>query len=142
MNPILWNPIREFEELLGRWNRRQGTHEHSIALPDWTPPVNIAETKDNYRLTVELPGVEKKDVSVTIRDGVLVVEGDKTAEASSSEMSIHRSECSTGHFVRSFSLPEEVAADKMTAIYKDGVLTLVIPKQEQAKPRSIEIAVQ
>lgn len=142
MNPILWNPIREFEELMGRWNRKQGTHENSITLPDWTPSVNIAETKDNYRLTVDLPGVEKKDVSVTIRDGVLVVEGVKNAEESTSEITIHRTESPTGRFIRSFSLPEEVAADKMTAAYKDGVLTLLIPKQEHAKPRSIEIAVQ
>jgi HSP20 family protein len=142
MNPILWNPIREFEELMGRWNRKHGTHENSITLPDWTPSVNIAQTKDNYRLTVDLPGVEKKDVSVTIRDGVLVVEGVKNAEESISDVTMHRTESPTGRFIRSFSLPEEVSADKMTAVYKDGVLTLTIPKQEQVKPRSIEIAVQ
>lgn len=148
MNRQLWNPFQEFEDLLERYSesggrklRQAGNSEMTIA--DWAPSVDIDEEEDKYVIKADLPGVDKKDIQVNLENGVLSIRGEKNVEKESGEKGSkrHRTERFHGSFARSFNLPTEVKADKVEASYRDGVLNLVIPKAEEAKPRAIDIKV-
>lgn len=107
----------------------------------WAPRLDVHENKDAYEVQVDLPGVEKKDVEVTLEEGVLTVRGTRQSshEARAEDGSWHRQERSYGSFQRSLSLGEGVDADGVKAELKDGVLKLSVPKKEAAKPRTIRI---
>ncbi|HWT83226.1 MAG TPA: Hsp20/alpha crystallin family protein, partial [Candidatus Methylomirabilis sp.] len=92
-------------------------------------------------LKAELPGIEPKDVEVRVEDNTLYLKGERKHEKEVKEKSYHRVERSYGAFTRSFALPGSVSADKAAAEYKDGVLTLTLPKKEEAKPKTIQIKV-
>ena len=106
----------------------------------WMPPVDIQETDDSYRLTAELPGLTKDDINITLENNVLRLSGERKFEKDVKKESYHRIERSYGNFTRSFALPQQVSSDKVEAAFKDGVLTITVPKAEQAKPRKIAIA--
>ena len=108
---------------------------------DWTPALDAQEDKDKYLVTVEIPGLKKEDISVSVHDGVLTVSGERKSEKELKEGTVHRTERYFGKFSRSVSLPSEVRADKVSAAYKDGVLTIEIPKAEEAKPKTVEVKV-
>ncbi len=146
MNMQVWNPFQEFENLLERYNRGGGRlsrgNEADMTFADWAPSVDIEEAEDKYLIKADLPGVEKKDIDVKLENGVLSIRGEKYAEKESGkDTRQHRRERFHGTFARSFTLPEAVQADAVDATYRDGVLTLHIPKKEEAKPRSIDIKV-
>jgi HSP20 family protein len=101
--------------------------------------VDITETEKEYRIDVEIPAVAVKDVDVSVKDGVLTVSGERNAESESSEGRRHRVERRWGKFARSFRLPENVDPESIQANARNGVLYLVIAKQEQAGPRRIEV---
>jgi HSP20 family protein len=105
----------------------------------WLPPVDIRETEEAYLVTAELPGLTKKDVDVTVENSILTLSGERRWEKSSESETYHRMERAFGRFSRSFTLPHQVEADKVKANFKDGLLTVSIPKAEQAKPRRIAI---
>jgi HSP20 family protein len=125
-----------FDEFLGR--RSSGPPEGRW---DWAPAVDIEETKDAYLLKAETPGLRKEDVKITYSEGVLTVSGEKRSEKAEHDKKVHRVERCYGSFQRSFSLPGAVKADKIEAAYKDGILTVTVPKSEESKPREIEIKV-
>jgi HSP20 family protein len=108
----------------------------------WTPPVDIAETNDELTLTIELPGIELKDVTISLENHVLNLHGERKFEQDKKEASYHLVERSYGVFQRTFSLPDNVQVDKISANMKNGVLTLHLPKREESKPRTIEVAVE
>jgi HSP20 family protein len=108
---------------------------------DWTPALDAREDKDKYTVAVEIPGLKKEDINVSVHDGVLTVSGERKSEKEVKEGTVHRSERYYGKFSRSVSLPAEVRADKVSATYKDGVLTVEIPKAEEAKPKTVEVKV-
>lgn len=144
MSLSIWNPFRDMERLLDRWSdQRTPGDKNDLAVADWHPSVDIHETKETYELDVELPGVEKDEVHVTIDRGVLTIRGEKkhlkrVAEGGKT----HRIESAYGSFSRSFTLPDEVDDGKVQATYDKGVLHLIVPKSEKAKPRSIEVKVK
>ncbi len=107
----------------------------------WMPNVDVTETKDEVVVRAEVPGMNKEDISITLQDGVLTLRGEKKQETTEKEASIHRVERNYGSFVRSFTLPTLVQADKVKAGYKDGVLTITLPKAEEAMPKEITISV-
>jgi HSP20 family protein len=107
--------------------------------PTWAPDVDLMESKDGYTLRAELPGVSKEDVKVTLAEAVLTLSGEKKFEQEVKNENFHRSERVYGKFSRSFRLPHPIDADKIQAEYRDGVLTLTVPKAESAKFREIEI---
>jgi HSP20 family protein len=107
----------------------------------WAPAVDIEETEADYRLKAELPGLRKEDVKISVEDNVLTLSGERREEKTEKNRKVHRVERSYGSFTRSFSLPSSIAADKVTAAYKDGVLEIVVPKREEARPRQVEIKV-
>ena len=107
---------------------------------DWTPRVDISETENDFEIRAELPGVSESDVNVSVTDNRLTVKGEKLQEAETEGKNYHRVERRYGSFQRRFTLPRNVETANIKAGFKDGVLTLSIPKPEAAKPTEIPIA--
>jgi len=114
--------------------RGEDTHGAS-----WAPPVDVQETDEAYVFHAELPGLTKDDVSITLEERILTLSGERKFEETTEKNGYHRVERAYGNFTRSFSLPSEVAQEKVGAKFANGVLTITVPKAEQAKPRTIEI---
>jgi len=109
------------------------------ATPAWAPALDISERKDAYLVTVELPGVDLDDLELTLEEGMLTIQGERHFAHDSSEQQFHRIERRYGAFRRSITLPAHVQADAVEATIEDGVLQLVVPKAEEAKPKRIEV---
>ncbi len=107
---------------------------------DWGPAVELTEENGAYRLTAELPGIRREDIDITLEDNVLTLKGKKQEEKEEKDKQYHISERRYGEFQRSFLLPRSVATDEIRAEMKDGVLTVVLPKLQEAVGRKIEIA--
>jgi HSP20 family protein len=107
----------------------------------WTPAFDVYEDKDNFVVKAELPGMKKEEINVSLQDGCLVISGERKGETRGECTEIYRAERFFGKFQRSVSLPAAVAAAQVKAEYKDGVLTVTLPKAEEAKPKQIEVNV-
>ncbi|MBN1211242.1 MAG: Hsp20/alpha crystallin family protein [candidate division Zixibacteria bacterium] len=108
---------------------------------DFVPRVNIIDGKDNIALTFELPGMKKEDIKVTIKDNVLNISGKREFSSEEKDENYVRTEISTGSFCRSFTLPDTVNSDKISADYKDGMLTVKLAKLEEVKPKEIDVRI-
>lgn len=106
---------------------------------EWWPKVDLSETKDTLVVKAEIPGVDEKDVSVSLQDQVLTVKGEKRHEKEEKDEQSHRVERAYGAFTRSFRLPAHVDAEKVAATFKDGVLTVTLPKMAAVKGTIIPI---
>lgn len=106
---------------------------------NWTPSVDISETDNGFEVRAELPGVAKDDLSVSVKDSLLTLSGEKRQENSEDTQNFRRVERHYGNFQRRFTLPSDVVADDIKADYTDGVLTLSIPKPEAAQPTEVPI---
>jgi HSP20 family protein len=145
-----WHPASEFNQdfsLLQReidrmFDRFKTGNSDDTSLKTWTPSVDIIEKENDFHIKVELPGVDKKDVKITVQDDVLIIKGEKKMESEKKGENYHRVERCYGAFQRSFSLPHTVAADKIDASYDNGILTISLPKVEEAKPKEIEVKVK
>ena len=115
--------------------------EGDLSTRTWAPPVDIYENENDIVLKAELPGIEPKDVEVKVEDNTLYLKGERKFEKEVKNESYHRVERSYGSFARSFSLPNSISTDKVKAEFKDGLLTLTLPKREEAKPRTVKIDV-
>ena len=137
-----WDPWTELETMNRQLSRLLGD-DHSLTFDDasgqWAPRVDIRETDEALLVQAELPGIDKKDVKLEVRDGVLTLSGERRYEKDVKEENVHRIERSYGSFARSFSLPTNVDAEKVEAHMKDGVLEVRLPKRESAKPKAIAI---
>lgn len=107
----------------------------------WVPPVDIFEQKDQIRIMAEVPGVRPEDVKISLEGNVLTIRGEKQQAAEEQTDRVHRYERTYGEFERTFSLPATVEANRITASYEHGILTVTLPKVEQAKPRQIQVEV-
>lgn len=138
------DPFRTMERFVGDLFRPGALGDlwqrESLADRAWMPAVDIAENETGYVVTAELPGVSKDEVSITFEAGVLTLSGERRFEEKQDGKNYHRIERAYGSFSRSFVLPAEVNADKVEANFQDGVLTVSVPKAEQAKPRKISIS--
>jgi HSP20 family protein len=110
-------------------------------LNSWVPALDVHQNKDSVVVRAELPGLKKEDIFLTLHDGVLSLAGERKTETARTEGDTHRSERFFGKFQRSVTLPAAVKADKIQASYKDGILTVTLPKTEEAKPKQIEVSV-
>ena len=110
-------------------------------LTGWAPALDVHEDKDAYVIHAELAGLKREDIDVSLQDGALVISGERRAGKVEEGVEVHRQERFYGKFQRALSLPEPVAADKVKADYKDGVLTVTLPKSEEAKPKKIDVRV-
>ncbi len=107
----------------------------------WSPTLDVHENKDNLVVQVELPGMKKEEIDIALHEGVLTVSGERKAEREHKEGEVFRSERYFGKFQRSVTLPVAVDAGKVQASYKEGVLSIDLPKAEEAKPKQIAISV-
>jgi HSP20 family protein len=128
---------RMLTRALGQGSQHQGVAASST--PAWAPALDISERKDAYLVTVELPGVEADDLQVTLEDGLLTIQGERHFAHDSSEQQFHRVERRYGAFRRSITLPAHVVADGIEATADNGVLQIVVPKVEEAKPKRIQV---
>jgi HSP20 family protein len=113
----------------------------SQLLSGWNPALDVHEDKDNLYVKVELPGLKKEDISLSLHDGSLSISGERKSENKHEEAEVYRAERFFGRFQRTVSLPTPVAADKVKAQYQDGILTVTLPKTEEAKPKHIDVNV-
>ena len=137
----LWNPNREFarfsrdlDDLFGRGFETQN-------LAAFNPEVDVQEYDDRFVLRADLPGVEQKDIDVRLQDGVLTLSGTRTDSVEEDEGQVKRSERRFGSFSRQFRVGQKVDSESISAAYKNGVLTVQLPKRQETQPRQIEIAV-
>jgi len=110
-------------------------------LSGTTPSLDVYEEKDSFVVKAELPGMKKEDIDVSLHDGALSISGERKGEEKQENAEIYRSERFFGRFQRTVALPAAVDAGKITAQYKDGVLTVTLPKVEEAKPKQIDVQV-
>jgi HSP20 family protein len=106
----------------------------------WSPAIDLRETEDSFVLDAELAGMTKDDIELTFEDGVFTLSGERKLEEEAEEKGYRHLERRFGSFSRSFTLPRDVAGDKVKAAFENGLLTVTVPKKEQAKPRTIKIA--
>lgn len=143
-----WDPIRDLraaaDQLNGIFSNRcavETNDRENLTRADWAPTVDITEDDSNYLIEAELPGVDKDDVNVSVENEVLTIRGERKFEREDAGAKVHRVERSFGSFVRTFRLPEDSDGEAVGAAYKNGVLTVTLPKAEKAKPRQVEVAV-
>ncbi|PLY06823.1 MAG: heat-shock protein [Desulfuromonas sp.] len=141
-----WDPFHEVDELLERYSRPvdwpfRGGRQLMNRNADWAPRVDISETDEKFIVKAEVPGIQREDIKINIEDHVLTIQGENKQEKEEKGEQFHRVERYYGSFSRSFSLPENVAEEKIEANFKDGLLTLKIPKTEASRPKAIEVKV-
>jgi HSP20 family protein len=147
MNIARWDPFRELEEMYGRLNRVFGqpgprrASDEGEAFADWAPALDLEETDGEYLVKADLPAVTKEDVTVSIEDGVLSIEGERKQEKEEKGKKFHRIERSYGKFLRRLTVPTDADPQKVSAEFKNGVLNVHLPKSATAKPRAINVKV-
>lgn len=143
---VKWEPLREIEDLFGRYTRAMGWPANLghdlIKSGDWSPRVDISETDTEFVIKADIPDVKKEDVKVSVDNGVLSIQGEKSQEKEEKGKKFHRIERSYGSFSRSFTLPDNVDATQVKASFKDGVLHLQVPKTAESKPKAIDVKIE
>jgi len=145
MDLIQWKPFREVSRLRSEmdrlWDEYFGAGRRAFRPMEeaWLPAVDVSETGDKITVKAEIPGMEAKDIDISMVGDTLVIKGEKKAEKEEKDENYHMVERSYGSFSRSMKLPATVDPDKVDASYKNGVLTIVLPKKEEVKPKAIEI---
>jgi HSP20 family protein len=140
-----WSPVDHFESLRNEINRLfeapltgwGGSEDFNT----WAPALDLYEDKDNLVVTAEVAGMKKEDIDISLHDGNLTLAGERKAEKTYDEKGTQRAERFFGRFQRTISLPKAVDANNVKATYKDGILTVTLPKAEEAKPRQIQVNV-
>ena len=107
----------------------------------WSPALDVYEDKENFVVQAELPSLKREDIEVSLHDGTLTIPGERKAGTRSEDTEVYRAERHIGRFQRAVVLPTTVATDKVKAGYTDGVLTITLPKTEEAKPKKIDVSV-
>ena len=154
MTLVKFNPVRdlidferEFSKMFNSLENRFGISKSNDADSEyekavWMPLTDIYENKDNFTLTIDLPGIKKDDVKISFTNGKLNISGERIQENETKDVKCHRIEKSYGKYFRSFNLPELIQAENINAEFANGQLTITIPKAEEAKPKEIEIKVK
>ena len=142
----MWDPVGELERIRRDIDemfdsRARGWSNEGLFERDFSPSLDVVENGDEYLVNVDLPGVSKKDLDISVADNVLTIKGEKH-ESSESKGKVYRKETWAGSFQRTISLPQGVDPAKIDARMKDGVLTVTLPKREEAKPRQIAVSVK
>jgi len=141
-------PFRDFERMRKEMDRfwdsfLEGTmRRRGEDGTEWFPSLDVSETKNELVVKAEIPGMDSKDIDISLSDGMLTIRGEKKQEKEEKEENYHFIERSYGTFSRSVSLPRDLKHDKISASYKDGVLRVVLPKSEEAKKKEIKIKVE
>jgi HSP20 family protein len=141
-----FDPFRDLAQMQDRINRIIGDayrgNDDVLSRGDWMPPVDIFEN-DNHEIVLkaELPGISREDLDIRVENNLLTIRGERKRDQETKQESYHRVERVYGTFTRSFSLPSTINTEKVGAEFKDGVLTVVLPAREEARPRQIQVKV-
>ncbi len=145
MTLVKWNPNRNlltgFDRMLDEFFNDGWNFPVNSQNSNWTPSVDIRETDEAYSITADLPGMNKKKVKVNVNDGMLEITGERSFETKDDNGSFHRRERGYGSFHRSFSLPDTVLEEKISASFKDGILSVEVPKAEEVKTKGYEVKI-
>lgn len=144
-----WDPFKEMDDLHNRMAKLWGLtptrpgdgSKEMMTVAEWAPSVDIIEDEKEWLIKADLPDVKKEDVNVTVESGVLTITGERKFEKEEKEKKYHRVERAYGNFLRSFTLPDGADGSKVSAEFKDGVLKVHLPKNEKAKPKTVEVKV-
>lgn len=144
---VRWDPVRELDLLQGDMNRLFDTffQGRGAGAPGnggsrrWIPPMDLAETDEEFVLRADLPGLDKDDLEIEVKDRVLTISGEREAEHEDHSKGFHRIERSFGRFSRSLDLPDGIEASAVTAEFDRGVLEVRIPKPEERQPTKVQI---
>jgi len=146
MQLVKFNPVRDIFSLRNRMNHifddlfyPVNRDQAELSMGRWNPVVDVYDNDDSVVIKAELPGIEKEDIEIDVKDRVLTLKGERSSENEVKDDNYYRRERCFGKFERSFTLPADVDPDKIKADYKDGVLKIDIPKPEEKKPRQITI---
>jgi HSP20 family protein len=143
-----WRPFRELErmrkEMDHLWDSffEERPRLKAEEVREWFPSLDVAETKDSLVVKAEIPGMDPKDIDISLSNEILTIKGEKKQEKEEKEENYHLIERSYGKFIRSVRLPGEVKSDKISASYKNGVLNIILPKSEEAKKKEVKIKVE
>ena len=147
MTLMRWSPVRsmidlqnEVNQLFNDFYSSPGTARSGATV--WHPLVDISETENEIIVVAEVPGMNKEDLKISIQENILTLQGEKKQEQKKKDEQYHRIEREYGQFERSFSLPTTVNTNKIKATCKEGVLTIILPKTEEAKPKELAIQVE
>ena len=135
-----WANLRDELDTLFESPFWAGSGRQTQLFSGWTPALDLYQNNDNVVAIVELPGMRKEDIEISLQDGMLIISGERKGESAESEKAT-RTERFTGKFRRSITLPTRIDANKVSANYKDGILTVTLPKAEEAKPKQIKVNV-
>ena len=144
---IRWTPFRSMLSLRDEMDRLLNEFYGRVVPTtetyqgDWYPAMDITETDNEVIATLELPGLKREDIKVSVNNDILTVSGEKKQEKTEENENIHRVERTYGYFKRSVALPVEVDTNKVKAVYKDGVLKVTMPKLEEKKTKQIPVQV-
>lgn len=136
---------REFDKMINSFGIRLNPDEEvneELENAMWMPLSDIYEDDDNFKLKIDIPGVNKEEVKISYSDGELIISGERKQEKESDNSKYHRIERSFGKFYRSFTLPKKIKEDKIEAEFKDGQLVIIIPKSEEVKAKLIDIKIK
>ena len=141
---VKWDPYTEIEKTFDGFFRRPFSlkpywDDRNEEVIPWQPAVNVHEDKEKFSIDVQLPGIDMKDVHLSVMDNTLEIRGERKADSGEDKNGYHVREVRYGAFSRTFKLPSYVDPEKVKAAYERGVLTVTVPKQEKAKPRVVEI---
>ena len=143
-----WRPFRELERMRREMDRlwdsffEERPQRKIEELGEWGPSLDLSETKNGLIVKADVPGIDPKDIDISLNKDVLTIRGEKKRETEEKEENYHFIERSYGAFARSIRLPRDVQTDKINASYKDGVLRVTLPKSEEAKKKEIRIKVE
>jgi HSP20 family protein len=139
-----WAPLEQWSNLREEINRLFeapfGDGGRESEFFGWAPPMDIYEDKDHLVVKAELPGMKKEDIDISLHQGSLLISGERKEESQSEASDTSRSERFFGRFQRSLELPKPVDPSRVTASYKDGILTVTLPKTEESKPKQIAVS--
>jgi HSP20 family protein len=148
MAVVKWDPLRDLLSIQDRMNRlfeqtlSRSRAEEGISASTWAPAVDIYETPETIVMKADLPGLTREDIEIEIRDNTLTVKGERRFAKDVQQENYLRIERAYGPFERSFTLPTGVRQEQIRASFRDGVLELLLPKAEEAKPKKIAIDVR
>ena len=143
-----WKPFRELERMRREMDRlwdsffegRPGKKVEEVA--EWSPTLDVSETKNDLVVKAEIPGIDPKDIDISLANEMLTIKGEKKQEKEEQEENYHLAERSYGSFARTIRLPREVQSDKISASYRNGILKVTLPKSEEAKKKEVKIKVE
>lgn len=135
-----WSTLRDELDSLFEMPLWSGFGRQSQLFSAWTPALDVYQNNDNVVAMIELPGMKKEDIEISLHDGMLTISGERKTETQEGDKA-ERSERYIGKFRRSITLPTRIDANKVSASYKDGILTVTLPKAEEAKPKQIQVSV-